>query len=112
MAHYLLQVSYSRDAWAALILNPQDRGEAVRGPIEKLGGKIGQIWLAFGDDDIVAIIEMPNNIAAAAISMAFSAGGACKNVKTTPLMSIQEGLEAMKKAGECGYQPANRTEPF
>lgn len=108
MAHYLLQVSYSRDAWAALILNPQDRGAAVRGPIEKLGGQIGQLWLAFGDDDIVAIVEMPNNIAAAAISIAFSAGGACKKVKTTPLMSIQEGMEAMKKAGECGYQPASR----
>jgi uncharacterized protein with GYD domain len=108
MAHYLLQISYSRDAWGALVLNPQDRGEVVRGPIEKLGGKIGQIWLAFGEDDIVAIIETPSNIAAAAISMAFSAGGACKNVKTTPLMSIEEGMEAMKKAGECGYKPAQK----
>ena len=42
MAHYLLQLSYVPETWAALILNPQDRGEAVRGPIEKLGGKIEQ----------------------------------------------------------------------
>jgi hypothetical protein len=42
MARYLLQISYSRDAWAALVLNPQDRAEAVRGSIEKLGGKIAQ----------------------------------------------------------------------
>ncbi len=108
MAHYLLQLSYSSNAWAALVLNPQDRAEAVRGPVEKLGGKIEQTWLAFGDDDVIGIIDMPNNIAAAAISMAFSAGGACKNVKTTPLMSIQEGIEAMKKAGECGYKPAQK----
>jgi uncharacterized protein with GYD domain len=105
MAHYLWQLSYVPEAWAALILNPQDRGEAVRGPIEKLGGKIEQTWLAFGEDDVVAIIEMPTNAAAAAISMAFSAGGASK---TTPLMSIQEGMEAMKKAGECGYKPAQK----
>ena len=51
---------------------------------------------------------MPNNIAAAAISIAFSAGCACKNVKTTPLMSIQEGIEAMKKAAKCGYKPAKK----
>jgi uncharacterized protein with GYD domain len=108
MAHYLLQLSYVPETWATLIRNPQDRAEAVRGPINKLGGKIEQIWLAFGDDDVIGIIEMPNNIAAAAISMAFSAGGACKNVKTTPLMSIQEGIEAMKKAGECGYKPAQK----
>jgi uncharacterized protein with GYD domain len=109
MAHFLLQISYSREAWAALVLNPQDRAEAVRGPVENLGGKIERIWLAFGEDDVVGIIDMPNNIAAAAISIAFSAGGACKNVKTTPLMSIQEGMEAMKKAADCGYKPAHKT---
>jgi uncharacterized protein with GYD domain len=111
MAHFLLQISYSREAWAALVLNPQDRAEAVRRPVENLGGKIERIWLAFGEDDVVGIIDMPNNIAAAAISIAFSAGGACKNVKTTPLMSIQEGMEAMKKAADCGYQPAHKTAP-
>ena len=108
MAHYLLQLSYVAETWATLIRNPQNRADAVRGAIENLGGKIEQTWLAFGDDDVVLIIDMPSNIAAAAISMAFSAGGACKNVKTTPLMSIQEGIEAMTKAGECGYKPAQK----
>ncbi len=109
MAHYLLQLSYVPEAWAALVRNPQDRSEAVRGPIEKLGGKIERIWLAFGEDDVVGILEMPDNLAAAAISIAFSAGGGCKNVKTTPLMSIQEGVEAMKKAAQCGYKPVHET---
>ncbi len=108
MAHYLLQISYSSEAWAALVKNPQDRAEAVRGPIEKLGGKVERIWLAFGEDDIVGIVDMPNNVAAAAIAIAFAAGGACKNVKTTPLLSMQEGIEAMKKAAESGYKPAHK----
>ena len=109
MAHYLLQISYTPEAWAALVRNPQDRAEAVRGPIENLGGKTERIWLAFGEDDIVGVIEMPNNVAAAAISMAFSAGGACRRVKTTPLLSFQEGIDAMKKASQCGYKPAHKT---
>ncbi len=108
MAHYLLEISYTPEAWAALIKNPQDRAEAVRGPIEKLGGKMERIWLAFGEDDIVGIIDMPNNVAAAAISIAFAGGGACKNVKTTPLMSIEEGMDAMKKAAQSGYKPAHK----
>jgi hypothetical protein len=37
--------------------------------------------------------------------MAIAAGGACKGVKTTPLLKIEEGMEAMKKAGTCGYKP-------
>jgi hypothetical protein len=36
-------------------------------------------------------------------------GGACKSVKTTPLLTIAEGIEAMKKAAECGYRPATAT---
>jgi uncharacterized protein with GYD domain len=108
MAHYLLQISYTPEAWAALVRKPQDRGEAVRGPVEKLGGKIERIWLAFGEEDVVAVIDMPDNVAAAAISIAFSAGGACKKVKTTPLLSIPDGIEAMKRAAKCGYKPAHK----
>ncbi len=108
MAHYLLQLSYVPEAWAALVRNPQDRAEAVRGPIENLGGKLERIWLAFGEDDVVGILDMPDNVAAAAISMAFSAGGACKNVNTPPLLSIQQRIEAMKKPAQCGYTPAHK----
>src|SRR5947209_4518650 len=107
MAQYLLQLSYTPQAWAALIRNPQDRSEVVRAPIEKLGGKIDRIWLAFGQDDVVGILDMPDNVAAAAISIAFSAGGACKNVRTTPLMSFREGMEAMRKAADSGYKPVH-----
>jgi len=108
MATYLLQLSYTPATWAALVGNPQDRGEAVRGSIENLGGKLEHIWLAFGEDDVISILEMPDNVAAAAISMAFNAGGAVRGVKITPLMSIQEGIAAMKKAAQCGYQPAQK----
>jgi hypothetical protein len=45
-------------------------------------------------------------VSAAAIAIAFAAGGACKAVQTTPLMSTAEALEAMKKAKDCGYRPA------
>ena len=42
---------------------------------------------------------------AASLSLAFSAGGSVKAVKTTPLMTVEEGVEAMRKAGGTGYQP-------
>jgi len=102
---YLFQVAYSADAWAAMIKRPQDRVEAVRKVVEKLGGKIGAFWLSFGDYDLIGVLEMPDNVSAAAFAVAVAAGGACKNVKTTPLLSVAEGLEAMKKAGSSGYKP-------
>jgi len=40
MPFFCHQVSYTKEAWARLMENPQDRLEAVRAPIEKLGGKL------------------------------------------------------------------------
>jgi len=77
--------------------------------IEKLGGRIESAWFSFGDYDIVVITELPDNVSAAAIAMAFAAGGACKSVQTTPLISADEAVQALKKARECGYRPATST---
>ena len=112
MPSYLLQVAYTPEAWANLIASPQDRIEAIRPALEKLGGKVVQAWLAFGDYDAVGIFEMPTNVEAAAFSLALSAGGAVKAIKTTPLMTAAEGVEAMKMAAQSGYKaPARRAGP-
>jgi|SRR6266851_363168 uncharacterized protein with GYD domain len=105
MPQYLLQAAYTPEAWAAMVKSPQNRLEAVRPVIEKLGGKIDGGWLSFGEYDITVICQLPNNVSAAAFSMAASAGGAVKTVKTTPLMSIDESMEAMRKAAGVGYSP-------
>lgn len=91
-----------------MVRNPQDRAEAVRGAVERLGGKIGTFWTALGEYDLVGIISMPNTVSAAALGMAASAGGACKTFKTTPLLTMSEGMEAMAKAGSCGYEPVGQ----
>jgi uncharacterized protein with GYD domain len=106
MPHYLHQVAYSREGWEALLANPQNRVEAVRPAIEKLGGKIESAWFVFGEYDVILVTELPDNASAAGIAMAFAGGGACKSVQTTPLMSTEEALQAFKKARECGYRPA------
>lgn len=109
MPYYLQQVAYSTEGWEALVDKPQNRIEAVRPAIEKLGGKIESAWFAFGEYDVVLIIQMPTNVDASAIAMAFAAGGACRNVKTTPLLTIDEGVKAMEKAAGAGYQAATAT---
>jgi len=105
MPRFLHQISYTTEAMAQLIAHPQDRFEAVRAPIEKLGGKVMNSYFAFGQYDAVLITEMPDNVSAAAIALAFAAGGSLRNCQTTALMSTAEGLEAFRKAASCGYKP-------
>jgi uncharacterized protein with GYD domain len=104
MAHYMLQASFTSEAWAKMVNEPQNREQAIRPVIEKLGGKLLGYWFAFGESDAVVIVQMPDNVSAAAASLAAAAGGAVKSVKTTPLMSVEEGMQAMRQAGTAGYR--------
>jgi len=108
MPSYLVQVAYNSEAVAALMKKPQDRGAVVAKAVEKLGGTLEGAWLSFGDYDTIVIVDMPDNVGAAAFAMAISAGGSCKSVKTTPLLSVEEGTAAMKKAGGSGYKPVSK----
>ncbi len=110
MPYYLVQGSYTSKAWSILLKRPENRVEAVRPAVEHLGGKVECGFLAFGECDAVAVIQMPNNVEAAALSMALMAGGALRNVKTTLLMPYKEGVKAMEKARDAIYRPP-RDEP-
>lgn len=105
MPQYLIQAAYTSEALQALIKNPHSRTEVVRAAIERLGGKLVGGWAAFGDYDTILIADLPSNVDAAAIALAAAAGGSCKAIKTTPLLSVEETLEALKKASTTGYKP-------
>ena len=105
MAHYMVQAAYTAEAIAAMVKKPEDRAEAIRSVVEKLGGTLESIWFCFGDYDVVGISQMPDNVSAAAFSFAVSQGGKVRAFKTTPLMSTAEAVKAMKKAATAGYRP-------
>ena len=108
MARYMVQFSYNSDTVSDLVKNPQDRAAVVRGLAERWGGKLEAYYFTFGDYDGVAIAEVPDNVTMAAISMAVTASGAFKAFKTTVLISMEEAVEAMRKAGTLPYQPPGR----
>jgi uncharacterized protein with GYD domain len=105
MHYYLFEVAYTAEAWESLIKKPENRAEAVRPVIQKMGGDITASWVSTGDYDLIVIMRLPDEQAAMAAAMAFKAGGALKEIKHTRLLSWQEGLDAMTKAAEAGYHP-------
>jgi uncharacterized protein with GYD domain len=105
MPYYLIQTAYTSESWAKMIKNPQDRVEAVRPAIEGLGGRIDTAYLAFGEYDLVTVVEFPDNVSAAAFSISVSAKAGVKSYKTTPLMTMAEAQSAMQRAGASAYEP-------
>jgi uncharacterized protein with GYD domain len=105
MATFLYEVSYTPEAWGTQIQHPANRLDAIRPGIEQLGGKIVCGYYMFGDYDLMVIVEGLDNARAASFSIAASAGGAVKAIKTTPLMTIDEGISAMQQAAGSVYRP-------
>jgi uncharacterized protein with GYD domain len=104
MPLYLSRFSYTPETWARLTANPEDRREAARKYIESVGGKLHGFWYAFGSHDGYNLWEAPDNVSMAAVALAISGGGALSSFETTVLMSVEETIDALRKAGEIGYQ--------
>jgi uncharacterized protein with GYD domain len=106
MALYMYEATYTAESVAAQIREPQDRIEAVRPAIEALGGKVLAGGYPFGEYDVLAVYEAPDDTAAAAFALAIAAGGAAKTAKTTRLLTGQEWMESLRKAQGSQYRPA------
>ena len=105
MAMYLSRFSYTPETWARLVKNPEDRREAARTYIESVGGKLHGFWYAFGERDGVTLWEAPDNVSMSAVAIAIGSGGAVSNLETTVLVTVEETLDALRRAQDIQYRP-------
>jgi uncharacterized protein with GYD domain len=80
----------------AMTERPQDREAPARELIEGFGGRMHHYYFMLGEYDGLAIVEFPDNAAAAATSMRASASGAFARFETHPLLTTQEAQRAMQ----------------
>jgi uncharacterized protein with GYD domain len=104
MPLYLSRFSYTPETWARLISNPEDRREAARSYIESVDGKLHGFWYAFGTHDGYTLWEAPDNVSMAAVALAISGGGALGSLETTVLLTVDETLDALRKAERVQYR--------
>jgi uncharacterized protein with GYD domain len=104
MPLYLTSFSYTPETWARLIGNPEDRRKAAQSYIESVGGKLHGFWYAFGEHDGYTLWEAPDNVSMAAVALAISGGGALSSLETTVLLTVDETMDALRKAGQVQYR--------
>ncbi|GAC1636255.1 MAG: hypothetical protein NVS4B7_21990 [Ktedonobacteraceae bacterium] len=104
MALYMAQFAYTAEALATMAKNPQDRSMPVRELAQKLGGRLIGLYFCFGEYDGVGLFEAPDDMTATAFALAVASPGHLKAYKTTKLFTVEETMEAMRKAGGLTYQ--------
>lgn len=106
MPKYLIDVSYTADGAKGLMKDGgSKRVAAARTLIQSLGGKLESLYYAFGETDVIAIADMPDNTSAAAASLTLASSGAVRS-KVTVLLAPEEIDQAVKKSGS--YTPPGR----
>jgi uncharacterized protein with GYD domain len=95
MPKYLIQGRYTPEGLKGLAKDKgSGRKAAVQAAMKSIKGKVESLYFALGADDVVVIVEAPDNIAAAALSLAVGSSGLV-SVRTTPLLTVDEVDQAL-----------------
>ena len=67
----------------------------VNRDVEEMGGKVLHQWAALGEYDFVNVVEAPDDLTIAKISLALGARGSAK-LESLPLISVDELLSSLE----------------
>ena len=109
MPKYLSYGSYTLEGVRGLLREGgSSRRSHFKEIIGKLGGNVEAFYYAFGGEDVYAIVDIPDNVSSAAISLALGAGGGFR-ASTIVLLTPEEIDQATKKVASMGYRPPGQS---
>jgi len=96
MPKFLIQAKYTPEGMKGLVQDSASGRRAdVTTAVKALGGKVEAFYYVLGDEDAVAILDLPDNTSAAAFAVATTGTGAVR-VRTTPLLTVEEVDQALE----------------
>src|SRR3954452_22849307 len=100
MGHYLIEVGYTSQAWNTQIDTEANVIDRITPALKACGAKLECMYYAFGERDLVGIIDFKTAEDAAAFALAIGSSGALTMYRTTPLLTVDQGIKSMHKAKE------------
>jgi uncharacterized protein with GYD domain len=99
MPKFLIQVSMHKEGIRDVLSKAKGTGlrAAVSKFAESAGGKLDAYYFAFGQHDVVGIVDFPDNVSAAAVSVAANGAGMV-DLAMTPLITPEEMDQAVEKS--------------
>jgi uncharacterized protein with GYD domain len=94
MPTYLMLSTLTEKGIQTLRANP-GRLREVNRDVEEMGAKVLHQWAALGEYDFVNIVEAPDDVTVAKVSVALGARGSAK-LESLPLISVDDLLAALE----------------
>ncbi|MET9730285.1 GYD domain-containing protein [Streptomyces sp. NPDC006458] len=97
MPKFLIQATYTPEGAKGLLKEgASGRRAAVEDVVAGLGGSVEAMYFTFGEDDLVCILDFPDSVSMAAVSLEVKASGAL-HTRATPLLTVDEIDEAARR---------------
>ncbi|MFB7931569.1 MULTISPECIES: GYD domain-containing protein [Streptomyces] len=97
MPKFLIQSTYTAEGTKGLLEEgASGRRAVVDQVVTGLGGRVEAMYYAFGADDLVLIVDFPDTVSMAAVSLTVKASGAIQS-RATPLLTVEEIDEATRR---------------
>jgi uncharacterized protein with GYD domain len=95
MPKYMMQASYTPEGLKGLAKDKASgRRAAVQTAVKSIKGKLECMYFSFGADDVVLVVDLPDNAAAATMALTAAASGLV-SIRTTPLLTVDEVDKAL-----------------
>jgi uncharacterized protein with GYD domain len=96
MPKYLFEARYSAEGAIGLVKEGgTSRRDAVKKHLDEIGGKLESMYFALGEVDCFVIVDLPDNVSAAALSLAVNESGLIAS-RTIVLLTPEEMDRASK----------------
>jgi uncharacterized protein with GYD domain len=103
MPKYLVRANYTQSGLRGLLAEGgTGRKQAVSELIASVGGTVESMYFAFGDTDAFIVVDAPDNVTVAGVTMLVTAAGAA-TTSVTVLLSPEDMDAATKVAAD--YRP-------
>ena len=103
MARFMIEFSYTADAWAALVREPSDRSAGMDRLARAYGGQLVEAYYSFSDVDGVVLFDVPDHVAASGVALTALSQGHIKSYKMIPLLTTVETVQIMQASGAIRY---------
>jgi uncharacterized protein with GYD domain len=104
MAKYLVLFGLTGEATKGFVAKPSDRVAALRASLEPMGASLESYYWMFGQYDGMAIIETPDSLAMAALSLRVTSTGSFSRFESHELIEAGDLAAIADRARGVSYQ--------
>ncbi|MCU1590575.1 MAG: hypothetical protein JWP11_1831 [Frankiales bacterium] len=96
----MIEVAYTPQSWNTQIDKQANVVDRITPALDACGAKLQCMYYAFGEADLIGVIDFPTPEDAAAFALAVGSSGALRLYRTTPLLTIEQGIASLHRAEE------------